>query len=507
MKLAQNKLSRRLKFRGLDVSIETDEGELRHWTDASTGEAGKTKMSVPYGYIRRTEGTDGDHVDVFVGPHEDAENVYVIHQRKAPDFKTFDEDKCMLGFHTADEAKAAYKNHYNDDRFFGSMSVLPFEKFKAKALGTFENPGKIAMPLPADIPSPLPSMGPLRAAGTSLRDAYHAAGARHALLAAGIPMAAMGLSASIGHKAVEGRPRPDTSPALRGMGGGAVGGAAGLGAGAGLAAILRRLAPMSSGAHTGLTAALGIGGLATGAYLGGRSARRAPGIEGALQQLGLKTSSAAQEIEHIRTTPGRSPVKDYATVRSLTKRMGRSAGRFGHGDVSGSAVKKLMQELLAGVPKIGMARPKTLSESMHEADTISRQLRSFARRTPDMLGTESSHNLASKTLDDLPTKAAHAAIYERRCKRAAEKLGWPWSKPALGTLGPQAQASQRGAAVAAGYSVPVDKNQEMRWPQTPVNVTKPQAPPAPAPAPAAMAQNQRMTAARAAGTNWDQAGR
>lgn len=321
MKLAQHRLSRRLKFRGLDVSIETDEGELRHWTDASTGEAGKTKMSVPYGYIRRTEGVDGDHVDVFVGPHEDAENVYVIHQRKAPDFKSFDEDKCMLGFHTADEAKTAYKNHYNDDRFFGSMSVLPFEKFKTKALSTFESPRKIAM---------------------SLYEFPHSVGCSRAL--------------------------------------------------------------------TDL-----------------------------------------------------------------------------------------------GLAKTSMARPKTLSESMHEADTISRQLRSFARRTPDMLGTESSHNLASKTLDDLPTKAAHAAIYERRCKRAAEKLGWPWSKPALGTLGPQAQASQRGAVVAAGYSVPVDKNQEMRWPQQPVNVTKPQAPPAPAPA--AMAQNQKLTASRAAFTNWDQAGR
>ena len=441
MKLAQHKLSRRLKFRGLDVSIETDEGELRHWTDASTGEAGKTKMSVPYGYIRRTEGVDGDHVDVFVGPHEDAENVYVIHQRKAPDFKSFDEDKCMLGFHTADEAKTAYKNHYNDDRFFGSMSVLPFEKFKTKVLATFESPRKIAMPLPPDMPSPLPSMEPLRAAGASLREAYRAAGVRHALLAAGIPMAAMGLSAGIGHHAAGGRARPDTSPALRGMGGGAAGGAVGLGTGAGLAALLRRVAPESLGMRRGLMGALGIGGLAIGAHLGGRSARRADGAEGAAQQLGLKTS---------------------------------------------------------------MARPKTLSESVHEADTISRQLRSFARRTPDMLGTESSHNLASKTLDDLPTKAAHAAIYERRCKRAAEKLGWPWSKPALGTLGPEAQKSQRGAAVAAGYSVPVDKTQPMRWPQTPVNVT--QAQPPPQQPPPAVAQNQKLTASRAAFTNWDQAG-
>lgn len=144
MKFAQYKLSRRIKFRGLDVSIETDEGEIRHWKDEESGTEGKTKFRVPYGYIRRTEGMDGDHVDVFIGPYEMAENVYVIHQRKLPDFKKFDEDKCMLGFGTAEEAKAMYLNHFNDDRFFGSMTIMPFEEFKKKVLATFEEPKKIA---------------------------------------------------------------------------------------------------------------------------------------------------------------------------------------------------------------------------------------------------------------------------------------------------------------------------------------------------------------------------
>ena len=443
MKLAQHKLSRRMKFRGLDISIETDEGEVRRWHDASTGEEGKTKMSIPYGYIRRTEGVDGDHVDVFVGPREDAENVYVIHQRKAPDFKTFDEDKCMLGFHTADEAKAAYKNHYNDDRFFGSMSVLPFEKFKAKVLATFESPRKIAMPLPPDMPSPLPSMEPLQNANRALREAYQAAGVRHALLAAGIPLAAMGLSAGIGHRAAGGRARPDTSPALRGMGGGAVGGAAGLGAGAGLSSLLRRFAPDALGMRRGVMGALGLGGLAAGAYLGGRSTRRADGAKEAVQQLGLKTS---------------------------------------------------------------MARPKTLSESVHEADAISRQLRSFARRTPDLPGTESSHNLASKTLDDLPAKAAAAAIYEHQCKRAAERLKqawWPFGNKA------QTPAPKPYAAHNALY--PNSKITDEGWARAGriEQASRTAAPPPPPPPPVAVAQKPepKMTASRAGFTNWDQAGR
>jgi hypothetical protein len=345
MKLAQHKLSRRLKFRGLDVSIETDEGEVRRWHDASTGEEGKTKMSIPYGYIRRTEGVDGDHVDVFIGPHEDAENVYVIHQRKAPDFKTFDEDKCMLGFNTADEAKAAYKNHYNDDRFFGSMSVLPFEKFKTKVLATFENPRKIAMPL--GLPSPT---GPLS-------KAFQDATLTHKLVAAGIPLAALGGGAAIGQHAAGDRVEPGAHPAVRGAVGGLAGTTAGLAGGYGLSQHLRRALPggefgayghtmkaLTGPGRAGSVAALGALGLLGGAYLGGRSAQdTATPVERLKRALGMKT---------------------------------------------------------------GMAPPKTLSESVHEADDISRELRRFARRHPPTPGTESTHNLASKSLDDLPAKAA-----------------------------------------------------------------------------------------------------
>lgn len=138
------KLSRRMDFNGLKISIETDKGESRHWKDPHSGESGSTKMKYPYGYIRRTEGLDGDHLDVYVGPNKRAPNVYVVHQMKAPDFNTADEDKCMLGFLSADAAKKAYLAHYNDDRFFGSMTSMPFEAFKKKALATFGRPQKIA---------------------------------------------------------------------------------------------------------------------------------------------------------------------------------------------------------------------------------------------------------------------------------------------------------------------------------------------------------------------------
>ncbi len=127
---------RSTKFRGLDIAIETDKGQHRHWHDPHTGKSGKTKMKYPYGYIRRTEGMDGDEVDVFVGPDEQAQNVYVITTNKAPDFKEVDEQKCMLGFDSGDAAKAAFRDHYNNAGFFRTMKTLSFDDFSKKALGT-----------------------------------------------------------------------------------------------------------------------------------------------------------------------------------------------------------------------------------------------------------------------------------------------------------------------------------------------------------------------------------
>ena len=123
---AAHKLDGRMTFRGLPISIETAKGAYRHWTDAATGEAGKTKMLYAYGYIRRTKGLDGDHVDVFVGPNEKAESVYVIMTNKAPDFVMADEGKCMLGFDTQDAAKAGFLQHHGKPGVFSfySQNVL-----------------------------------------------------------------------------------------------------------------------------------------------------------------------------------------------------------------------------------------------------------------------------------------------------------------------------------------------------------------------------------------------
>lgn len=66
-----------------------------------------------------------------MGPHENGK-IFVITQLKAPNFKDVDEQKVMLGFQSAVEAKAAYLDHYNDKRFFGSLKELDLDDFKEK---------------------------------------------------------------------------------------------------------------------------------------------------------------------------------------------------------------------------------------------------------------------------------------------------------------------------------------------------------------------------------------
>lgn len=113
--------------------VENPAGSVRQWRDREARMVGVTQMRWDYGFIEDHVGSDGDEVDCYLGPNEEASFVYVIHQRKAPDFKTHDEDKVMLGFGSEEEAKAAYLAHRNDgDAAYGGMTALPLERFKAK---------------------------------------------------------------------------------------------------------------------------------------------------------------------------------------------------------------------------------------------------------------------------------------------------------------------------------------------------------------------------------------
>lgn len=137
---ANRKLHYRMNHQGLPISVENRKGSVREGCDPKWG-CWRTKMTFPYGYIRGTKGMDGDEVDVFVGPKVDAKYAYVITIKKQPDFKKDDEEKVMLGFGSAKEAKAAFMANYSDPRFFGRLKAIPMHVFSKKVL---QKPGAVA---------------------------------------------------------------------------------------------------------------------------------------------------------------------------------------------------------------------------------------------------------------------------------------------------------------------------------------------------------------------------
>lgn len=144
MELATGKYrKRRVAWKGLTLAIENEAGTYRRGKKPD-GSEWCSFMAFAYGEVLRTEGVDGDPVDVFLGPQmEDAPFVYVIHQRRVGDWAEYDEDKCMLGFLSIDEAKAAFLACYDDPRFLGPITTMPVAEFVAKAKATREAPAMI----------------------------------------------------------------------------------------------------------------------------------------------------------------------------------------------------------------------------------------------------------------------------------------------------------------------------------------------------------------------------
>lgn len=127
-----HKLAYKTEFQGMPISIENRAGSNRYWHDPNSDERGKTKMEYPYGYVRGTLGVDGDEVDVFLGPNKESDKVFVVTQMQRFEFEDVDEQKVMLGFDNAIEAKTAYLKHYDNARFFGDMKEMTVEEFKTK---------------------------------------------------------------------------------------------------------------------------------------------------------------------------------------------------------------------------------------------------------------------------------------------------------------------------------------------------------------------------------------
>ena len=89
-------------------------------------------MQNTYGYIRGTEGVDGDHIDVFLSDDIDGwdgHKVFVVDQRNADG--SFDEHKVMLGFNDINDAEAAYMSNYEEGwQGLGAITGVSIEEFE-----------------------------------------------------------------------------------------------------------------------------------------------------------------------------------------------------------------------------------------------------------------------------------------------------------------------------------------------------------------------------------------
>lgn len=147
-KAAGNYAKAHISFQGLPISIENRAGSTRRGVGAD-GKPWSCTFPADYGYIKRTEGADGDHVDVYVGPDRHSNLVVVVNQHELGAGQrsrgTFDEHKILLGFKSETDALDCYVKAFSDgkgaDRI-GSVEVMSLDGFKKWLKG-----GKTTKPL------------------------------------------------------------------------------------------------------------------------------------------------------------------------------------------------------------------------------------------------------------------------------------------------------------------------------------------------------------------------
>ncbi|WP_273703280.1 LPD38 domain-containing protein [Candidatus Accumulibacter vicinus] len=132
-KSAGNYAKGHLSIGGLNISVETPAGATRTGRDGA--KPWKVKNTAHYGYVKRTNGADGEQVDVYVKPGTAATHdgqVFVVDQYH-PGTGAFDEHKAMIGYGNAAEAAKAYDAHFSDQsgaKRRGAVTAMPLGGFK-----------------------------------------------------------------------------------------------------------------------------------------------------------------------------------------------------------------------------------------------------------------------------------------------------------------------------------------------------------------------------------------
>lgn len=133
-----------VRYKGLVIDIENLDGSTR----SGVGPKGKPWKTLfkgtHYGEIRGSKGTDGDPLDVYLKASPvNTDTVYIVHQNFPGNHPTkagcADEDKCIIGASSLEEAKNLYLRHYDRKDYLRSVTEMSFSKFKKYIFG--ENKG------------------------------------------------------------------------------------------------------------------------------------------------------------------------------------------------------------------------------------------------------------------------------------------------------------------------------------------------------------------------------
>lgn len=118
-----------INLHGLDIAIENPQGSERRGVSPD-GKEWSSTLASHYGYFKRTNGNDGDHVDTFIGPNPDSTKVFVVDQLNKDG--SFDEHKVMLGFDSLEDADRGYHANYEPGwTGRGAITEVPLPAFKS----------------------------------------------------------------------------------------------------------------------------------------------------------------------------------------------------------------------------------------------------------------------------------------------------------------------------------------------------------------------------------------
>lgn len=133
-KEAGNYAKGKMRWHGLEIAIENPKGGERSGVDKG-GKRWSVRMPAHYGYVLGTEGKDGDHLDVYLGPDHGSRKVFVVDQVDAESGR-FDEHKAMLCYPGKAAALADYEKAFSDGKArdrIGAVTEMSIDDFKAWA--------------------------------------------------------------------------------------------------------------------------------------------------------------------------------------------------------------------------------------------------------------------------------------------------------------------------------------------------------------------------------------